>query len=248
MAFGLSAAAIGTIGVLGGAAIGAYGANKAANTQADAADRAGQLSAAQAAQAREDQAPYRQAGYTALSQLTGGTTAGSEFNKPFSMADYQADPGYAFRVQQGEQGINRAATASGSRYSGATLKALARFNGDQASQEFGNSFNRYQTDLGNRFGRLASLAGIGQTATNQTTANGQAAATTQAQTVQNSGAARASGYVGVGNVVNGAIGQLANNYGQQQYLSNMTGNTGYMVDRQLPSQSSVQAAGGWGIE
>lgn len=257
MAFGLSAGAVAAIGAIGGAAIGAYGSNKAAGKQADAADRATQLQSDQYQQTRADQAPYRDAGYAALSTLGGSTAPGGEFNRGFKMSDYTTDPGYQFRLEQGEQGINRAATASGSRYSGATLKALSRFNSNQASQEFGNSFNRYQTDIGNRFGRLASMAGIGQTATNQTAVAGQAAASGQAQTIQNAGAARASGYVGTANAINGTIGGLVNNYGQQQMLSSMLPNgsnnyngtsSGYMAPRTLPDSGTVQAAGGWGIE
>lgn len=220
MAFGLSAGAVAAIGAIGGGLIAANASKGAASTQAAASDRAAQLQADQYAQTRADQAPYREAGYGALSQLSGGTAAGGEFNKPFTMADYQADPGYAFRQQQGEQGINRAATAGGARYSGATLKALSRFNSDLASQEFGNSFNRYQTDLGNRYGRLASVAGIGQTATNQTGQAGQAAAAGQGQAIQNAGAATASGYVGRANAITGTIGNLANNY---QQLNTMSG-------------------------
>ena len=89
------------------------------------------------------------------------------------MDDYQQDPGYQFRLSEGENGINRAATASGSRYSGATLKALSRFNSNQASQEYGNAYNRYQTDQGNQFNRLSSLAGTGQTSVAQAGQAGQ---------------------------------------------------------------------------
>jgi hypothetical protein len=279
MAFGLSAGAVSAIGAIGGGLIAANGAKSAANTQAGAADRAGQLQneqyqqsradqQAQIAQQRADTQQYRDAGYTALSQLSGGTAPGGEFNRNFSMADYTADPGYQFRLDQGEQGINRAATASGSRYSGATLKALSRFNSGLASQEYGNAYSRFNSDVGNRFGRLASMAGIGQAATtqvgqggqngvNQMTSAGTMSANGQAGSVQNAGAARASGYVGVGNSINGTIGGLVNNYGQQQMLSSMAGNglnnyngtsSGYMDPRALPDSATVQAAGGWGIE
>lgn len=279
MAFGLSAGAVAAIGAIGGGLIAANGAKSAANTQAGAADRAGQLAdqqyqqtrtdqLAQLAQQRTDGAPYREAGYGALSQLVGGTVPGGDLTRQFTMADYTADPGYAFRQQQGEQGINRAATASGSRYSGATLKALSRFNSGLASQEYGAAEQRFSTNQGNTFNRLSSLAGTGQTAVSQAgqagqnaygtiASSGQNSANAQGNAVQNAGAARASGYVGNANAITGTIGGLINNYGQQQYLSSMAGNgmnnyngnsPGYMVDRALPSQSTVQAAGGWGIE
>jgi len=183
-----------------------------------------------AAQQREDQRPYREAGYAALSNIQAGFKPGGDFNRDFTMADYEADPGYRFRVSEGENAINRAATAAGSRYSGATLKALSRFNSDQASQEYGNAYNRFQNNVAGRYNRLASLAGIGQTATNQT----QQAGTNAYSNIMNSGinatnainnsaqnaaAARASGYVGTANMIGGGLQQLANNYQQQQYLN-----------------------------
>lgn len=57
-------------------------------------------------------------------------------------AGFQADPGYQFRLQQGEQAINRAASAQGGRNSGRTLQALQAHGQDLASQEFGNYANR----------------------------------------------------------------------------------------------------------
>lgn len=221
MAFGLSAGAVAAIGMVGGGLIAANASRSAAGTAAGASDRAAQINVDQYAQTRADQAPYRDAGYTSLAQLTKGTAAGGEFNKPFSMNDYLADPGYQFRVQQGEEAINRAAIAGGGRYSGATLKALTEYGSGQASQEFGNAYNRYQSDLSGRYNRIASVAGIGQTATNQTQAAGQASATGQATAVQNAGNARASGYTGTANAINGTIGTLANGYMQNQYLSGM---------------------------
>lgn len=207
---GVAAAIIG--GTIGGALISSSASKSAAGEQAASSDRAADMSMQQYQQTRQDQAPWREAGQTALSQLSGGLAPGGAFGKSFTMADYQADPGYQFRIQQGEQGIDRAAGARGSRYSGATLKALARFNSDQASQEYGKAYDRYNNDVTTRFNRLASVAGVGQTATAQTAAAGQQAVMTAGQAIQNAGTARASGYVGTANAINGGIGQAVNSY------------------------------------
>lgn len=250
MSFGLSAGAVAAIGAIGGGLIAANGAKGAANIQAGAANNASALQQQQYQQTREDQlaqlaqqrtdtAPYREAGYGALSQLTGGLKPGGEFNRNFTLADYQADPGYGFRISQGENAINRSAGAAGSRYSGATLKALQRFNSDLASQEYGNAYNRFNTDTGNRFNRLSSLAGTGQTAVSQIGQAGQNAygtigqagqnyATGAGNSIQNAGAARASGYVGVGNAINGTIGNLTNNYQLSRLIGNGGGGSGYV--------------------
>lgn len=262
------AAAVVGAAVVGGVAS-SSASKKASKTQADASDYAAQLQndqyqqtrtdqLAAAAQARADNAPYQQAGYGALSQLVSGTQPGGALTQtyaesggdlsPFSMEDYQADPGYQFRLSEGEQGINRAATASGSRYSGATLKALARFNSSQASQEYGNAYTRYNTDQtnaynrytadqGNTYNRLAGLSGTGQTAvagaasantsaTNAISSAGQASATAQGTAAQNAAAATASGYVGTANALNGALSTGVNAYQQQQYLNSLNGSTG----------------------
>ena len=216
MSLGITAGAwAAAAGAIGGGLIAANGAKSAARTSADAADHAGQLQNEQFQQTRADQAPYRDAGYTSLAQLSKGTVDGGEFNRNFSMADYTADPGYTFRLKQGEQGINRAAVAGGGRYSGATLKALAGYNSGMASQEYGNAYNRFNNDTTTRFNRLASISDLGHTATAQTGAAGAIAATNQGSAIISAGNARASGYVGVGNAVNGTIGSIVNRY--QQY-------------------------------
>lgn len=205
-------------GSIGGALISSNASSKAAKAQTQSADRASDLAYQQYLQTREDQAPWRTAGTAALSQLTGGLAPGGEFARSFTMDDYKADPGYQFRLGEGQKGIEAAATARGARYSGATLKALARFNSDQASQEFGNAYNRYNNDVTTRFNRIASVAGVGQTATNFTNAAGQTYASQAGEAIQNAGTARASGYVGTANAINNAVGQIGNYYTLQSLL------------------------------
>ena len=65
------------------------------------------------------------------------------------LVNFQGDPGYQFRQQQGEDAINRAASARGGRLSGRTLEELADFNSGLASQEFGNFANREMGYAGN---------------------------------------------------------------------------------------------------
>ncbi len=52
------------------------------------------------------------------------------------------DPGYQFRLKEGQRTVENAAAARGSVLSGGTLKALDRYNQDYASGEFGNVYNR----------------------------------------------------------------------------------------------------------
>lgn len=255
--------------VVGSAVVSSNAAKSAAETQADAAkagidaqktagesDRATQLymydknredQLAQIAQARQDAAPYRQAGYGALEALRVGTAPQGDLYQSYQRGKFEEDPGYQFRLQEGEQGIQRAAAANGSAYSGATLKALARFNSGLASQEYGawdtreaNNENRFNLTRDFRRNNLATLAGIGQTATRDTTqagatgtgaigAFGQTTAGQLGQSYINQGnrvadlmggvgEARASGYVGSANAIGSGLSQLYRGYQQQQAL------------------------------
>jgi len=63
-------------------------------------------------------------------------------------AGFEADPGFKFRQEQGEQAIGRAASARGGRLSGRSLKELSKFNSGLASQEFQNFAARRQAEAG----------------------------------------------------------------------------------------------------
>jgi hypothetical protein len=130
--------------------------------------------------------------------------------KPFSMADYQADPGYQFRVSQGEQGLTRAAMATHSLNSGKYLKDAMRFNSGLGSQEYGAAYGRYNTDQTNAFNRLASVAGLGQ----QATAGAQIGSN-----ILGGANALAAGQVGSANAINQGIGQGVSLYQQNQLLN-----------------------------
>lgn len=56
--------------------------------------------------------------------------------------NFEADPGYAFRRDEGLNGVNAAWAGRGKLRSGDAAKALATFNSGLASQEYGNFFSR----------------------------------------------------------------------------------------------------------
>jgi len=69
--------------------------------------------------------------------------------RDFSLKDFKVDPGYAFRQQQGNLGIERSGAARGMQLSGATMKALQKYNQNLASEEYGNAFNRFNINRQN---------------------------------------------------------------------------------------------------
>jgi hypothetical protein len=138
-----------------------------------------------------------------------------KYARDFGMQDFQQDPGYAFRLSEGQKAIERSAAARGGLQSGSALKAAARFGQDLGSQEYQNAFNRYQINRSNQLNPLQSLMGAGQSATNVMTGAAGQAGQNQAQNIYGAGQARASGYIGSSNALAGAlqgIGNTASNY------------------------------------
>jgi len=205
--------------------VGANAAKSAAKTQASAADRAAELQNQQYQQTREDQAPYRTAGYNALAEMqrTAGNVPGA-----FKFGDYEfkADPGYGFRLSEGQKALDRTAAARGGLISGSALKAATRFGQDMGSQEYMNAYNRaltgYNTGVASEnqlYNRQAALAGIGQTATNLVGQAGQNYATNAGNMITGGAAANAAGNVGVANAITGGLGTYLN-YSQGNALTN----------------------------
>jgi len=237
--------------VVGSALIGSSASKSASGAQSQAAAQSADMSKAisdqQIALAREQyaanvglQEPFRQAGMKGQNRLmdvlglsgnTGAQGYGSA-TKDFSMSDFQADPGYAFRLSEGTKALERSAAARGGLLSGGTGKALTRFGQDLGSQEYTNAFNRYQTNRANLLQPLQSLAGQGQSTANTIGNYGQTMTGdinaslgnygTNASNALIGGAnARASGYVGQANALTNALGTGLNFYNQQQYLSRL---------------------------
>jgi hypothetical protein len=184
------------------------------------------------------QEPFRETGLAAQNRLAdllgvSGRTDQPGYGygtQPFTMAQYQADPGYGFRLKRGLDAMERTAAARGGLLSGNQLRGAMEFGQDLASQEYGNAFNRFQTERSNILNPLQSLGGVGQTATNTLTnaagnlgagmagAYGNLGSALSANAI-NAGNARASGYMGTANALSGAVGQGLNYYQNQQLMN-----------------------------
>ncbi len=176
--------------------------DKALNAQTNATNQANRTMREMFDIQRADQQPWMQAGRTALSQL-----ANPDLMKTFSMNDFQQDPGYQFRMDQGMQALERSAAARGGLMGGGTLKALSRFGQDYASNEFQNAYNRFNNDRDQRFNKLASLAGVGQSAANQIGQAGMNYGNNVAQNQIGLGNAAAANYMAPANRLGNILGQ-----------------------------------------
>lgn len=250
--------------IVGGALIGgitsARGASKAAGAQRDAANQASdtQLQASRESNALQEkmfnqqtrlynqqiqrQEPNRQAGLSAQNRLLevlalGGNNKAAGYgsaNNKFQEQNLTMDPGYQFRLQEGQKALERSAAARGGLFSGRAAKDLQSYGQGMASQEYGNAYNRaygrFQDERNNLLQPLQSLSGLAQTATsaqgqasqnfsNQAGAYGQSVGNNMMNTGNQiagnqigAGNARASGYVGQANSLNSIIGGGVNAY------------------------------------
>lgn len=214
---------------LAGGLMGASASNKAAKAQIEAARIADARQEAMFNKQIELQAPFREAGLTAQNKLMqylglsgAPTDAGyGKYAGDFSMADFQADPGYAFRLAEGNKALDRTAAARGGLLSGGAIKAGQRYGQEMGSQEYMNAYNRYQTNRANQLQPLQSLMGAGQTGANTLTAAAGQLGTNLAENAIGAGNARASGYVGGANALTGAINQGINSYMGLQNINRM---------------------------
>ena len=205
---------------------GAAAAKSAAQTQADAQQRSNDLMYKMYQEQVGLQAPFREAGLTAqnrmldllgLSDRTGAAGYGS-LNKPFGMEQFQADPGYAFRLGEGVKALERSRAAAGGLLSGGTGKALTRYGQDLGSQEYGNAFSRYQTERANQLNPLAALTAAGQGATNVLGTAAGNYGTQAGAGITDIARAQAAGGIGAANALAGGTSQYLN-YMQNQNMA-----------------------------
>lgn len=73
--------------------------------------------------------------------------------------EFEADPGYQFRREQGLTALERQAGTSRSPYGSAANKSMMGFASDLASQEYGNFYNRWLGTQGMQLGGYQGMAG-----------------------------------------------------------------------------------------
>jgi hypothetical protein len=208
----------GVPGALISGAGGLLAANMTGNAARDAAARSGQaseaataLQAQQYADARARSQPFYNAGVNALAQYQN-----PELTRPFAMSDFNADPGYGFRMDQGMKALNQSMAAKGLGVSGTGIKGAMNFGQNLGSQEYQNAYARYGQDQATRRNTLANIAGFGPPAAAATTAAGtnyatnagnmgMGAANTFANADMAAAAAQASAYGGIGNALGRAF-------------------------------------------
>lgn len=261
MSFVGTAIAIGAGTGLIGSAISANAAGNAASQQQQGEANALDFQKQVYGQTQANEAPYLAEGQTgltdlnaALPSLTQGfdpTAAGVPAQFNFDPTNLQNTAGYQFAVDQGDQGIERAAAASGG-IGGGALKALDQYNVGEANQNesnifnqqlgtygtnYTNAYNTFESNQANTYARLMGLIGTGQTATGQLANAGQQFANAAGNTAVGSANAAAAGTVGSANAINSGLSGVSSNLTNYALLNQLIGGGG-----STPS-TGVNAAG-----
>lgn len=163
-------------------AVGAYSANQQKKSAQGAANAAAQGTAAEIAErqrqfdlTRQDQAPWLQAGTSALGRLSALSSG--------DMSGFYTSPDYRFNVEQQMQGLDRSAAARGAMFSGGADADRMKMMSGLASQQFGDYWNRQ-----------AGLANVGQTVASGLGSLGMGMANQNAYSIGNATLARQSAY------------------------------------------------------
>jgi hypothetical protein len=191
---------------------------------------------------RTDQAPWRAAGENALGSLT------SFQNPSINSADVLNEPGYQFGLSQGLGNIQNTAAAKGSLYSGNALKALTQYGNDYATTKYNDAWNRMQSDATSRWNRLASLAGLGQTANNAIQNAGQNYANNAGNLLTSNANAQGAAGLAQGNLWGNAFNSVLSSGNRSNWWGLGGGGTGgtYTGNTGLEGMSPDNLAGFFG--
>lgn len=202
-----------------------------ANKQKKAVERAAREQAAAARAAQATIAPFAEAGTQATQQIQEGLSTGT-LGGSFTPPDLTSDPGYQFRLQQGEEALDRLQSSRGNLYSGQALKESQRFAQGLADQTFQDAFERYMREQQERRALLEGQRSAGLSAATgisgiQSDLGQQQAAATLAR--------QQAGAQGFGSALGYGLQGMGNNFGlSPSPASGMTG----VYDPNLPWKTS----------
>jgi hypothetical protein len=252
------AVAVAGAAVVGGV-VSSNAARSAANTQANAANNATQTNLGIFNTLNDQQSPFRSAGYSALGAIMGGfgmpTSAGGTdpngnplargggttgaatggvdsgfFTHQFNKDDLNANlaPNYDFMLHQGQGAVTNLANVTGG-LSGNTFKALNDYTQNYAQNAYQQAYTNYTANQTNIFNRLASIAGLGQTAGSNQATGASTFAGNIGDAQMSAGNAIAAGQVGSANAVSSSLGNISNYY----MLQNLINGGGTGSDRRI---------------
>ena len=202
-----------TASSVGSAAIGSRAASKAARAQTQAAEAGVASQERMLERQLAETAPFRELSLNQLNRLAALYGEGGEYARAPTLGELQMDPGYGFRLAEGQKALERSAAARGGLLSGSMLKGAQRFGQELSSQEYMNAFNRARQQRADVTNALLGLGGQGPAIAQTNVGSMGSTSTNIANLLGGAGQARASGYLGQANALNQALGQGAQLYG-----------------------------------
>ena len=158
------------------------------------------------------QEPFRQAGLTSVNRLMELYGPGGAYTKTPTMQDLMQDPGYAFRLSEGEKALARMQAARGQYLGGGAIRAGTRYGQEMASQEFGNMYERFMNPLLTETNVLLNLSRLGPEAAAQLGIGGRALASGAAAAYGDIGAAQAQRAGQVGDIYQNVLKSAGSAY------------------------------------
>lgn len=238
--------ALAAVGSIASGAMQSSASKSAANAQLAGVKNANQLQWKMYQQNREDMTPWRTAGTTAINRMSAGVQPGGEYDK-FTMKDFQADPGYAWRQQQGQDAVRAGSSAAGNFGSGNMGVALQNYGQNLASNEYASAYGRWL----DQYNRVAGISQTGQQQSQAIAALGANTANVMGQNTMAGANAQAQGIIGSANAWGNAMGNMNTtmqsgmgtymNYQNQQQLMGMLGGSGSMGNAWGSSGGSTDA-------
>ncbi len=129
----------------------------------------------------------------ALQQQQNANLEQGSLLRDFSMADFQADPGYEFRKGEALKALERSGAARGGALSGGALKAITEYSQNAAADEYQNAYNRFNNNKTTKYNFLSNLAQLGQVGANNLSTSGHNYANQVGNNITSTGSAIAQG-------------------------------------------------------
>ncbi len=226
--------------------IGSRSAKKAAQQQQQAAARGQEQARGIYDQTRGDTASYRALGDQSSNQLM-QLLQGGDLTRGFTNADFEKDPGYEWRLQEGKRALEGSAAArGGGGLGGATLKALEKYGQGYASNEFDRAANRFSSNQDRTYAKLLGGTGVGLQGTSQAGAAGANYGNQALGLTTGAGNAAAAGTVGAGNAWQSGLGTVANGLQESALLRTLQGGyQGGNIRRRTPP-TPTEMSPNWG--
>jgi hypothetical protein len=157
----------------------------------------------------ENLRPYREQGQVSLKDLM---TRMPELTRGYTAEDFNQgiDPGYQFRLAQGQKAFENQANRAGGLIGGNVMQGMQDYTQGQASQEFANAFGRNTTTQTNIFNRLKGIADMGLGATGTTAEAATRTGESMGSAAIAGGQAQAAGQIGAAKAYGNTLQGMAN--------------------------------------